>query len=71
MVRGYKNSRGFKMLLPFPFLGQFPAYEDTEAEDLRSHFRQLMREQGARSAGGGWVCDDMSQCPNVHKSPKV
>ena len=55
MARGYKNSRGFKQLLPFPFLGQFPGYEDTEAEDLRSYFRQLMRGQGARSAVGGWV----------------
>ena len=55
MARGYKNSRGFKLLLPFPFRGQFPAYEDTEAEDLRSYFRQLMRGQGARSAAGGWV----------------
>ena len=55
VARGYKNSRGFKQLLPFPFLGQFPGYEDTEAEDLRSYFRQLMRGQGARSAVGGWV----------------
>ena len=55
VARGYKNSRGFKQLLPFPFLGQFPGYEDTEAEDLRSYFRQLMRGQGARSAAGGWV----------------
>ena len=44
VVRGYKNSQGFKIFLPYPSDGNFYQYED-DIPDLRSYFKQLMKEQ--------------------------
>ena len=49
--RGYRNSRGFKLLLPFPSDGKVYQYED-DIPDLRSHFQVLMKEQGVDRKSG-------------------
>ena len=50
--RGYKNSDGFKILLPFPYTGDFYEYEDGNAPDLRRYFKSLMTDQNALSPKG-------------------
>ena len=51
VTRGYKNSQGFKLLLPFPSDGEIYQYED-DLPDLRVHFNHLMEQQGvARHSG--------------------
>ena len=44
VTRGYKNSQGFKLLLPYPSDGEIYTYED-DIPDLRVHFNNLMEEQ--------------------------
>ena len=50
--RGYKNSQGFKRILPFPFTGIFPEYEEENVKDLRIFFRSLKEKQGVASKKG-------------------
>ena len=51
VIRGYKNSQGFKLFLPYPSDGKIYEYED-DIPDLRVHFNNLMEEQEvARHSG--------------------
>ena len=51
VTRGYKNSQGFKLLLPYPSDGKIYTYED-DIPDLRVHFNNLMEEQGVDRHSG-------------------
>ena len=50
--RGYKNSQGFKIILPFPFTGTFPDYQEENVKDLRVYFNTLKENQGVASKKG-------------------
>ena len=50
--RGYKNSQGFKIFLPFPSNGQFYEYEDQNIPDLRTFFNELKINQNVRYRKG-------------------
>ena len=50
--RGYKNSEGFKIFIPFPSNGQFYEYDDTNIPDLRSFFNELKRKQNVQILRG-------------------
>ena len=53
--RGYKDSAGFKIILPFPFNGVFYEYDDGSAPDLKQYFNTLMKDQNAKSRKGTFV----------------
>ena len=50
--RGYKDSAGFKIILPFPFAGEFYEYNDKNAPDLKQYFNTLMEDQNTKSRKG-------------------
>ena len=50
--RGYKNSQGFKIILPFPSNGSFPEYQQEDIKDLRVYFNTLKEDQGVDSKKG-------------------
>ena len=50
--RGYKDSDGFKVILPFPFAGEFYEYDDENAPDLKHYFNSLMEDQNVKSRKG-------------------
>ena len=50
--RGYKDSDGFKIILPFPSEGVFYEYDNKDAPDLKQYFNSLMRDQNAKSRKG-------------------
>lgn len=47
--RGYKDSDGFKVILPFPPAGEFYEYDDENAPDLKQYFHSLMEDQNVKS----------------------
>ena len=50
--RGYKDSDGFKVILPFPSAGEFYEYDDENAPDLKKYFNSLMEDQNVKSRKG-------------------
>ena len=58
--RGYKDSAGFKIILPFPFTGVFYEYDDENAPDLKQFFNTLMEDQNAKSRKGKLII-----CPRI------
>ena len=50
--RGYKDSDGFKVILPFPSAGEFYEYDDENAPDLKQYFNSLMEDQNVKSRKG-------------------